>query len=35
VIIDIVVSTGIVLGALIIAYQILRGIIGFSEEDGS
>jgi len=34
-IIDIVVSTGIILGALIIAYQILRGIIGVREEDSS
>jgi hypothetical protein len=34
-IIDIVVSAGIVLGALIIAYQILRGIIGIREEEGS
>jgi len=33
VIIDIVVSTGIILGALIIAYQILRGIIGIREEE--
>jgi len=34
-IIDIVVSAGIILGALIIAYQILRGVIGIREEEST
>jgi hypothetical protein len=34
-VIDMVVSVGIILGALIIAYQILRGIIGIREEEGT